>query len=172
MTRVVLCGYVVVALCLHPGPGTAQSASGAATAKVLVSLALITLSDLDMGWFIPGAGTVAVNAKSPSAGKFRATGTSGYGLTVTYPGSVTLTSGVNSLSLTVSVLGNNTDNQAGSSAVPSGSTVYLGRPPRGQGQPRRVRGTDFFFWFGGTTTIGVAQPTGSYTGTFTLSVQY
>ncbi len=160
MIRVVLCCYVVVALCLHPGPGTAQSASGAATAKVLVSLGLITHADLDMGIFSPGAGTVTVNATSPSAGKFRATGTGGYGLIVTYPGSVTLTSGVNTLSLTVSMHGNDTDNQAGSSAVPSGSTEYLSTA------------NDYFFWFGGTTTIGVAQPTGVYTGTLTLSVQY
>src|SRR5690606_23828974 len=128
--------------------------------RILAGLSLTKNADLNMGIYAPGAGTVTVSPTSPNAGKFTATGTPTTGVSVTYPATITLTSGTRTLSLTPALRGAAADNQAGSSVVSSGSTVTLSASGR------------YYFWLGGSTAIGAAAGTGTYTGTFTLTVQY
>jgi hypothetical protein len=150
----------LLALVWVPAPSSAQSVATTARARILVGLSLTKNSDLNMGIYTPGAGTVTVAATSPNAGKFTATGTPSTGIRVTFPATITLTSGPRTLSLSTIVRGNANDNQAGSSAVASGATVTMSAAGR------------HYFWLGGSTTIGAAAGTGTYTGTFTLTIQY
>jgi hypothetical protein len=127
--------------------------------RVYANLSLTKNADLDLGITNPNA-DVTVAASSASAGKFTVAGQGSVPITVTYPASISLTSGANSLSFAPSIAGLDADTQGSASAVSSGSTVNTSA------------GGAFYVWLGGTATVGVSQATGSYTGSFTLSIAY
>lgn len=138
---------------------TSASASANVTLKVYSNLSLTKNADLDLGITNPGTDKT-VAATSASAGKFTVGGQAGVGVTLSYPASVTLASGANSLSFAPSIHGLNADTQGSSAAVSSGSTVTTSS------------GGAYYVWLGGTATVGAAQATGTYAGTFTLSIAY
>lgn len=154
-------GATVLMLFLATGLAAQSSAnaSAAVSLRVFSDLTLTKNTDLDMGITNPGINQV-VAATAGSAGKFTMGGQGSAGVTVTYPASITLTSGANTLSFAPDVNGLDTDTQGSSSSVSSGSSVTTSA------------GGAYYFWLGGTATVPGAQATGTYTGSLTLSVAY
>lgn len=135
------------------------TATGTANATVLTPIAIAAGTALNFGTFAGNtAGTVVVStagARSATggvvlatggtvgAGTFTVTGTGSATFAVTYPPSFNVTSGSDTMAVVV--------NGAATGTL-SGGTVSLP--------------------VGGTLTVGAAQAAGSYTGTYTMTVEY
>ncbi|HSL71614.1 MAG TPA: DUF4402 domain-containing protein [Longimicrobiales bacterium] len=139
---------------------TSDSDNAIVTLDVVAALSLTTTQNLDLG--VTTAGTNAtVLPTATAAGAFTAAGQANTPITVTYPATVNLAGPGANIVFTPSLTGDpSAANQAGAAAVASGSTVTLS----GTG--------GHFFWLGGTATVPVGQASGTYSGTFTLSVAY
>lgn len=140
------------------GSALAASASGTANATVLAPIAIAAGQTLEFGTFAGnGAGTVVVSTAGARSftgsvvgaggtvrqGQFSVTGTGAATFAITYPGSVNLTSGANTMALQVS--------GASTGTLSSGSaTVNVG----------------------GELTVAANQAAGSYTGTYSITVEY
>lgn len=153
----------LAATAVLPSAAFAQS-SASASANVILdvysALALVKNQDLDMGVVNPGAGLVSVDpASSANAGKFTASGQPSVPITVTFPSSVTLGNGTDNLTLTPSVSALDSDTQGASSTITSGTTATL------------AASGAHYFWLGGDVNVG-AVSTGTYTGSFTLTIAY
>lgn len=141
---------------------TSASQNLTVEAEVIKALALtkVTAGNLDFGLVAQGTNET-IAADGGSAIKFQANGQASTNVNVTFSG-VTLNgpSGA-TMAFTPAVNGNSSDAQGSSSALSTGATVALD-------------GTtgDYYFWVGGSVTAGATQTTGSYTGTFTLTVAY
>ncbi len=94
---------------------------------------------------------------------FDMTGSTGASVTVTYDATVSLSNGATgTMTMTPEVVGDaSNSNQATAAAITSGSQVTLD-------------GTtgDYFIWVGGSIPTLTAQETGTYSGTFNISVEY
>ena len=138
----------------------AATATGTASATVITPIAITAGTALNFGTFAANAsggtvimtaggvrsatGTVALSSTAAgSAGTFSVTGNSGSTFAVTYPSAFNVTSGANSMSLTVT--GATTGTLTGGSATVS---------------------------VGGTLSVGAAQAPGAYSGTYPLIVEY
>ncbi len=141
------------------GSALAASATGTANATVLAAIAITAGNTLEFGSFIPtAAGTVIVAAAdgartisggvvlsggSPRAGTFSVTGNGTQTFAITYPGSVNLTNGGNTMALQV--------------AGPATGTLVAGAVTIN---------------VGGTLTVAMNQAAGAYTGTYSMTVEY
>ncbi len=141
-----------------------QSATASATIVTAVSIANTGSTPLAFGTIAPGAtaGTVVVipagtrsgtggvslvNSGTVSAAPFAITGTSGLACNITMPTSISIASGI--YSMTVDTFTNSL----------GATTVTLA-------------GDGASFTVGGTLHVGADQASGSYTGTFNVSVAY
>lgn len=137
------------------------TATATARARVLKQVTITNTSDLDFGTIVPGTanGTVTVSATgartcgtgitctgASSAANFNITGTVNQVVTVTAPASVSLTSGTNSMSATL---------------TRSANTVTLaGGAVNGSVQ------------ISGALSVPSNQADGSYSGTFNVTIDY
>lgn len=138
----------------------AATASGTASASVLQPIAITAGQSLEFGAFAGNsAGTVVIDtagARSATGGvllannngtyrqgQFSVTGTGNSTFAITYPSAFNITSGANSMSVTV--------------AGPATGTLSSGSATIN---------------VGGTVTVGANQAAGSYTGTYTMTVEY
>ena len=137
----------------------AATASGTANATVLTPIAIAAGTALNFGTIAANAaggtvvltsagvrsktGTVVLTAAAFSVGTLTVTGTGSSTFAVTYPGSFNVTSGANTMGVVVS---------GAATGTLAGGTVSLP--------------------VGGTLTVGANQIAGSYTGSYTMTVEY
>ena len=143
----------------------AQPANATATVSLTVNnaLSLATNRNMAFGVVVQGVTTATINpiTGGATAAMFTLGASATTPVTVTFS-STDLQSGVNTISFAGAgtLSGNSTNVQASSTNVTSGSTVTTS----GTGA--------YFFWAGGTATLLATQPTGAYSGSFTISVTY
>ena len=140
------------------GSALAAQATGDAKATVLTPIAIEKGQELNFGVFsAPTAGTVVISsggARSQTGGvvlvgtggqqgTFTVTGTGTQTFGITYPGSVNLSNGSETMALLVT---------GASSGALTGGTATIN--------------------VGGTLTVGANQAAGEYTGTYTMTVEY
>lgn len=144
--------------------GIAQAADGTANAKVITALTLISSTDLEFGQLSVGAsggslviatddsrtqtGDVVLEGGTYNAGVWAVTGEASTAYDITLPASATLSSGGSSM--TVDTF---TSDKAGETSTLDGT------------------GADTFK-VGATLTVAGSQATGTYTGTYTVTVAY
>ncbi|GAB3477663.1 DUF4402 domain-containing protein [Polaromonas eurypsychrophila] len=137
----------------------AATATGTANATVLTPIAISAGTALNFGTLAGNAtggtvivtaagvrtptGSVVVTGAAFTAGTFTVTGTGASTFAVTYPASFNVTSGANTMGVVVT---------GAAIGTLSGGTVSLP--------------------VGGTLTVGGNQAAGSYTGTYTMTVEY
>jgi Domain of unknown function (DUF4402) len=142
----------------------ATTASATATAEVLTSLVVTSTADLQFGQIAANTGgTVTVNADSTVAasGTLVSTGTrspAAYSIVGSPNSMVLVTLPAAAVNLT-RVSGTETMSLGGFNKNPNGAFLLDGS---GNGS----------FNVGGTLTVGNAQVPGTYTGTFSVSVEY
>lgn len=140
--------------------GYAASATGTASVKILTAVTVTKTADLSFGKVVPGtaAATVAIAeagtrtcgtglscSGTVTAAAFQVTGTTGETVTVAIDvPTVSLTSGTNSMSVSLSTTTTSIVLAAGTNA----------------------------FKVAGTLSVGASQAAGSYTGNFSVSVNY
>jgi hypothetical protein len=135
------------------------------TASVTMTLAaggtVASSTALNFGTQVQGATNVTVAASSANAAAFTLTGGSAsHAYTVTWS-TVPLTQGATTIPFTPSVIGGSTNAQGSASSITSGSTVSSDATGSA------------WLWVGGTiASIPSSAPTGSYSGTVTLSLAY
>jgi Mat/Ecp fimbriae major subunit len=149
------------AAALGLGATSAQAATASATAraKILRQVTVTNTSDLQFGTIVTAAtaSTVAVSTAgartcgaglvcsgATTAAGFNITGTSGQVVTISVPASVTLTSGTNNMSATLT-------SSAATATLASNAASFT---------------------VGGTLSVGASQADGDYAGTFTATVDY
>ncbi len=161
--KAALCSAVVVATGF--GASSAQAATSAtanASAKIITAVSVTKSTDLNFGTAVSGAagGTVVVSnaiaatqtctgvlctGGGQTSAQFAVAGATGTTAIITVPATVTLSSGTNSMTAALSSSANSLT-LAGTSADA--------------------------FQVGGSLAVAANQATGSYTGTFTVSVAY
>lgn len=148
----------VVGLAAFPMASEAADATGTATASVVAPIAITQAANLSFGTIAPTgtAGTVTIatggartstnvdlfTSGAGSAGQFNVTGEGTSTFSTTIPG-INLVSGSDTMAATFT-------NDAPSALTGGAATINVG----------------------GELAVGAAQPTGSYTGTFTVTVAY
>ncbi|MEO8023128.1 DUF4402 domain-containing protein [Polaromonas sp.] len=160
-TRFSLLAAVIATASTLSVSALAATATGTASATVLAPIAIAAGTALNFGTLAGNAsggtvvvtaagarsttGTVVVTGAAFSAGAFTVTGTGASTFAVTYPGSfnVSANAGANTMAVVV--------NGAATGTL-VGGTVSLP--------------------VGGTLTVGANQVAGSYTGTYTMTVEY
>lgn len=145
---------------------TSANANVTVTATVIQGLTIaVTGGPLDFGNIVAGTTPAPINAQSSSV-LFTVTGNGSSQVTVTYSGvSLNGPSGA-TLNFTPSVYGSSSQSgQSTSTEVTSGSTVNL--------SGATGSGGNYYLWLGGNLgSVPTSQTTGSYTGTFTVTVSY
>ncbi len=158
----------------HAGPATAATKQGTARAEVLTPLSFIKIDDLNFGKIIPKAvaGTVTV---SPANVRTSTNGIILVGNTQT----PALFAGDGSSGQLVDIsLGANTINVTGPGAPMQVNTFVIGSTPTAILSPTPLRfrigsATGIFaFPVGATLNVGANQATGTYTGTWSITLQY
>lgn len=150
----------VAAVALMSGQAMAASATGDASVTIATPIAVSQSTALSFGTVAVGAtgGTVVLDHASATtvtgdvsklggtiaSGAFLVTGLASQNFTVTVPASTTLTSGANSMTTTLT-----TDTASGS-----------------------IGGSGTTFHVGGTLTVAGGQATGTYNGTYSVTVNY
>lgn len=167
-------GIICAVLALAVGRAQAETTSGDAQAAVVTSLSFVQYDDLNFGRVITGvaAGTVTIspeNVRTATGGavpvgndfqvaRFAGKGSQGQRVRIqTAPSTVTLTGPGPSMTVTNLTIGtDSTLRQNGASAN------------------YRIQPTDgvFLFTVGGRLNVGANQPGGSYSGTFTVTLDY
>ncbi len=157
-----------------PAGDASGQASGNATAdiEVLGTLTVSKLQDIQFGQVEAGAGlvtldpqtgTTGVSTGTESQGKFQISTTDGTqtDFQATFSSSVTMNeaSSPNSITFDPIVYGYD-QNQVNNSA------------PYTSGTSATFNNGNYYFWIGGDIDVGAGQASGSYVGTFTLSVSY
>lgn len=157
-TKIALAAAALTALTVGSTAANAATATATAKAKILGQITVTKTADLDFGTVVVGAtgGTVAVDSAgartcatallcsgTSTAARFTVSGTNGQVVTVASDSSVSLTSGSNNMSASLS---------------PSVSSMTLA-------------GSDSFN-VGGTLTVPANQAAGNYSGTFAVTVNY
>lgn len=156
--RFALLATAVVALSSLSTAALAAVATGTANAQVLAPIAITAGTALNFGTFAGNAagtvvltsangrsstGGVILAAGATAAGTFTVTGSNSATFAVTYPGSFNVTSGANTMAVTVNGAATGT-----------------------------LTGTSVTFPVGGVLTVGTAQAAGAYTGTYSMTVEY
>jgi Domain of unknown function (DUF4402) len=152
---------------LTPGTAFAATSNAQATAVTLRPLSLVKTADLEFGSLIPSAtaGTAIINASTdtrsvaggvigaggatPKAAHFTAAGVFNVIALITLPGSITLTRGGGTETMTVDTI---TSNGPTLRLFPGSATIDVS--------------------VGGRLNVGANQVAGSYSGTFNVTVIY
>lgn len=143
--------------------GHAASATGNATATVIAPIAIANTADLAFGKFAASTGgtvvmspagtrtatgAVVLSTVTPgTAASFNVTGDNNATYAITLPGTASITSGVNTMSVGTFT---STPSATGTLSAAGAQTVTVG----------------------GTLTVASAQVAGAYTGTFSVTVEY
>jgi hypothetical protein len=154
------------ALALDAEPASSASAIGTGNATIIVPITIAATANLEFGKLAAGTGvsvvridtagarslvsgdTTLVTGGTEQAASFDVTGEASQGYAITLPaGAATLTSGANTMTV-----------DTFTSSVGASSTLSVG-------------GTETFT-VGGDLNVGIAQAVGTYTGTFTVMVNY
>lgn len=133
---------------------------------VVRALSLASTGSLDFGQIVAGATPPSLDPRTnPRAPMFTALGSPDKTISISYDATITL-SDPNGQTLTFSPVVSGSlfeRNQAGSTQIASGGEVELSGGFTGH----------YYFWLGGSLApIPRDQPSGSYSGTFTLSATY
>jgi spore coat protein U-like protein len=151
----------------------AASTTASATAVVLTPMAITKHADLVFGNVVAGNGVVTVSTAgartltggtplvsgvTAAAARFDVTGDTSQGFAITVTPPANLISGSDTLPFTWF-------GEVSATTTPAG--VTSGQPATGT----LTSGAAYIF-MGGTVTVGAAQPTGTYTGTITVQVEY
>jgi uncharacterized membrane protein (Fun14 family) len=150
------------------GMSLAQSnASGDATINANVQKGLtmsVSNATLDLGNLVAGTTPAPVDPTTGTVPTFTVTGDGGHVITVVNPATVTLNGPASAtMTFTTNLVGDNSNAQATAAAVGASVTLSGTSPAAG----------NYYFWLGGNVgLIPAAQTPGSYTGTYTLSVNY
>jgi hypothetical protein len=158
-SRISLLAAVVATLSTFSVSAMAATATGTASATVLTPIAIAAGTALNFGTLAGNAsggtvvvtaggtrsttGTVVVTSGAFSAGSFTVTGTGAATFGVTYPASFNVVSNANTMAVQVA---------GAATGTLANGTVALP--------------------VGGTLTVGANQAAGSYTGTYTMTVEY
>ncbi len=137
------------------------------SATIIKGLSLMASGSLDFGLVVAGTTPPSLSPQSGSAPVITAAGSSGHQVTVTYSPATTLTdANGHTLTFTPSVCGADVSgDQAVAASVVSGSRVTLSGGSQGKGY--------YYLWLGGALApVPTDQPSGNYSGTFTLAVSY
>lgn len=148
----------IVGLAAFPMASEAADATGTATATVVAPIAVAQVANLSFGTIAPSgtAGSVTITnggsrsasnvdlftSDAGSAGQFSVTGEGTSTFSTSIPG-INLVSGSDTMAATFT-------NDAPSALTSGAATINVG----------------------GSITVGASQPTGSYSGTFTVTVAY
>ena len=155
--------YSLVAQSNENNNGISASVSINATATVVESIEITTISNISLGSVTIGALNIFVNPQSDDgAGKLQITGRPNSMIRVTYipQRELTRTGGPETLMFDYSLSGNTDDNQVNSQLIdPSRTDFMLG--PDGR----------FFIWIGGQVDIQNAV-FGQYEGEFAIEIDY
>ena len=165
MKKVLLGAMVLAAVSLAQSVN-AQSASASfnASARIVTPISIAKVTDMNFGDVVPSgsAGTVVLstagarsvtgganlgNASGTSAATFTVSGQGLSTYAITLPAAANITSGANTMSV-----GTFTSNPSGTGTLAAGGTQALA--------------------LGATLSVGASQATGSYTGSFNVSVVY
>ena len=146
------------------GGALAAAATGTANATVIAPMTITAGTALNFGAFAPTAtagsisvsnasartssNVVVVSSSTTTAGTFTASGDTTRTFGITYPGTFSVASGVNTMSGTMTSAGNG--NSGTGTLVAGSATVSVGA----------------------TLAVGANQIAGAYTGTYSLSVDY
>ena len=153
---------LVLALSFTATDALAQaSASETATvsADVIAALTISKDQDLQFGEIASGtAKTIAVT--DAGATTFSIGGEASTTVTLTYTAPTTLTDGGNAMPFTADVQANTTDDAATASALSSGDSQTLSAS------------SALYVYLGGTADASASPPMGSYSNTFSISVEY
>jgi spore coat protein U-like protein len=154
---------LAMASTLSAAQNTASTTANA-TARIITPISIVKTADLNFGDVVSSAvaGTVSVSVAGARASAGGATLGNGTGVTaaaftvsgqanatyaITLPATATITSGANNMTVNGFV-----SNPAGTGTLSAGGSQALA--------------------VGGTLQVGINQPTGSYTGTFSVTVAY
>jgi Mat/Ecp fimbriae major subunit len=141
----------------------AQSANITATATVYQAMTITGARTLDFGNVFPGVAK-AVAVAAATSGRFDLTGQNSANVNLTFTLPANLTSGANNLPIGTWTGCTNTTNS---------TTGCASFTPSGSATPSAFGGTgSLYVWVGGTVTPAGNQPTGTYTGTVTLTAAY
>jgi hypothetical protein len=155
-----LAGLLAITAAIGTDAGAA-TATGTASATVIVPLTITAGTALNFGTFAANStggtvvmttgnarsatGSVALSATTPGvAGSFTVTGNANSTFAITNPGTFNVTSGANTMAVSLSGL-------ATTGALVAGSATIL---------------------VPGVLTVGASQAAGNYTGTYTMAVEY
>jgi hypothetical protein len=171
----ITCGLIFVSLfVLNATTGIAQTTGGTngsisgsvsinATARVVESIEIESLNDINLGSVSVGALEITINPQNDDgAGKIRVSGRPEAMIRVVYipQRELTLSDGSSTLLFNYSLSGNATDNQINSELInPSRTDFRLGTDGR------------FFIWIGGNVDVQNAV-FGQYNGEFALEIEY
>lgn len=133
---------------------------------VLKSLSLLKLTDLEFGEIVvTGAGTAVIDPVSgaiTTTGPLTPVGAAGHPATFTATGSKNSVVNIKLPSAAVTL-----------TRVGGGGTMTVSNWTLDGKNNRKIPlNSTFSFNVGGTLNVGAAQPDGTYTGTFTVTVQY
>ena len=162
-----LAAAAALALLVSPAAATAAPVQASTTGKaaVLKSLSVLKITDLDFGGLVvSSAGTAAIN---PVSGALTTTG-SLVPIGTAHPATFTATGSRNSVvnirlpnsAITLTRVG-------GGGTMTVSNWTLDGKPNR-----KIPLNNAFNFSVGATLNVGAAQPDGTYTGTFAVTVQY
>ena len=159
-------GSAVVSVSYSPSGVPNNSVTVNLTATVIEGLALQSGGSLSFGTVVAGTTPAAIDPHtSSSAATITAAGNGGQSVTISFPATTTLASGVNTLTYLPSLYGFKNNNQGSSSQITSGGTINLSGSTGNEG--------NFYFWLGGSLgAIPVGQAPGSYSGVFVISASY
>jgi hypothetical protein len=157
-------GLSVVTICFSATVfGQGVSATANASAVIITPIAITKTTDMSFGNLAVGAsgGSIILStasgrtatgdvsyqaAPAATAAAFDVTGSAGLSYAITLPTTATITSGANSMTINTFV-----SNPTSPSTLVAGSNTLL---------------------VGATLVVGASQPTGTYTGTFDVTVGY
>ncbi|HUI29950.1 MAG TPA: DUF4402 domain-containing protein [Candidatus Acidoferrales bacterium] len=131
------------------------------TASLSGNVSLSASGTLNFSPIVAGTTPPSLGAQAVGAPTFTATGFRNRS-TVSFPATATLNDGNgHTLTFTASLYGSSTNNQAGSHAITSGSTLGS------------TTGGTFYFWLGGSLgSVPIGQVAGTYSGTFAIRMTY
>ena len=140
------------------------TASQTANANLTVNagISLTVTGGVVFGTVVQGQGSVvnAATAAVANVAAFTTAAAPSTAMTVTYS-NTTLANGANTLTWTPSLVGtNNAANRATAPVISTGGSATTSATG------------NFYFWLGGTVSTVTATPSGTYSGTFTLTVAY
>ena len=142
------------------------SADANVTASVIQGLTITNVgtSSIDFGEIVTSASAQNPTVDPGNGANFEVTGESNHDVTVTFSNVTLNDGGSNTMVFTPSVEHTGTSSTyTTGTAVTSGNSYTMGD----------VSGTGYLYlWAGGSLAVGANQATGSYSGTFTVTVAY